>query len=394
MRRVRGLTGWMVPAFCAFTTVAFAQQSKPVSPPSAGDFGNESFVEENELIAEDMAALVMPLRYAKIDENGQVIDQWYDFPITPAEDCGAFICFDAFESDSRTDFPGDGFYNLNCNMGSARYRFADSVRNVVFVDDINTMAGSPNGGCSGVEFGRIQFAWWWQVTGAGSSERCVIAFSTLDRWEPSGNCTSDTFIDGVAFDFGVLRSSQDVGFYIADIPLCRITGSPLLTSQPDAVGAYKVVLANDSNLTPATMAQPMIWGTKPMGQSNQLRRMHWDVNNNGSVDSGECMAMSTSNCPSPLGTMIAFWRKGTETLPHVRAWCDDRGKLTARYWGYQRDERVQFKYDYANTNATVANRKGKGKSVWRDVPVGSHTVQALSDRTWAVERNTSCPPRR
>lgn len=393
MRRVRGLMIWAIPVMAVCCTVAQAQEKKPIGQ----DPGQEVVMTDADYVSIDLAMKVNPVRYAKMDEHGQVVDQWYDYPeVLPTEDCGAFLCFDEYEEDSATDLPSDGFYGLNCNKGSARYRASDSTRRVVTIDDITKMAGGLNGGCSGVEFGRVQLAFWWQVTGSGSSERCVIQVSTLETWEGSGNCTSAGFVDSVAFDLGVLNSSATTGaYYFIDVPLCLLTGNPTLLSPADGVGAYKIVLAKDENLTLATMAQPMIWGTgKPLNQTSQMRRTHYDNNNNGAVDSGECVGQSQTDCPTPLGTMVAFWRKGTETLPHMRANCDTR-RLTGRYWGYEPGERVQFKVDGGNTNATVANRKGKGKAVYKVEDllnfVGPHTIECSSDRTWTIQRNVSCP---
>ncbi|GMU38863.1 MAG: hypothetical protein KJ057_16415 [Phycisphaerae bacterium] len=376
--------------------VGTAQAQKPDNESFLTNRPIEGNRPDESLVIVDGGVPAAPIAVALMDEEGVLPDTWQPWPdVRPVELCGAFLCFDAFEMDSTTDAPGDGFYGQNCGLGSGRYRFADNTRNVVFVDDLDRMNGAAVGACNSAEFGRVQFAWWWQVSGPGSSERCVIGFSTFEDWENSGNCTSAGFVSGIAVDFGILPSSHDTGgYYFVDLPLCLLPGNLKLTAPADGRGAYKIVLAKDVAMTPATLAQPMLWGTqKPLNECNQMRRMHWDQNHNGQVNGGECQALDIGQCMNPLGAMTAFWYRGSPATPKLRAHCEERGRLTARVKGYPRGERVQLKYDGGNNNPLIANNRGKGKVVWRDVPPGSHTVQASSDATFSIYRNTSCPPR-
>lgn len=330
---------------------------------------------------------VSPVAIAKIDEFGNILGDWIEWNEPGvAEDCGGWLCYDAVGTDTRTQFPGDGFYGLNCGLGSARFKFSDTTQDRVFVEDFTAQ-----GGCNAADFGRIEHAWWWQVGGTGTSEQCVIFISMLENWESSGNCTSGGFVDGVAVAFGVLPSSKDVGYYVADLGLCATSANVL--GPADGSGAYKVVYAKDEFGTLATTAQPMLWGdNQPLNEGNNGKRHHSDLDNDGVIDSGECKNNDLGNCMNPLCAMTSFWKAGTPTSPKLRANCRN-GTMSARAKNFgPAGTRVTFKLDGGPNNNQIVRPSGRCNVEFTGLPSGSpHTVSATSDVVGAtLFRNTSC----
>lgn len=373
---------WALALLAAVSLVVSVYAQKP-QVESEG-VGGEVAVEGFTLVEYGMQ--IAPLRIAKIDEFGNVIGDWVELGEPGvSEDCGAYLCYDAFESDTRTGLPSDGFYGQNCGQGGARYYINADNQDRVFIEDFVMQ-----GGCNGIEIGRVEHAWWWKAGGSGTSERCVIFLNTLEDWENAGNCTHSGVLDGVAIDFGVVPSSFDVGYVFTDLSLCL--AGITLTGPADGSGSYRIAYAKDEFGTLATAAQPMLWGdSKLLNEGGSTRRHFSDLDNDNVIDSGECKSYNFGLCLDPLGAATSFWRVGG-AWPKLRASCEGGTYIVrAKNFGPP-GERVTFKLDGGANNNKQVRPSGRCNIKFNGVASGPHTVSASSAAFGAtIYRNYSCP---
>lgn len=268
------------------------------------------------------AVRLQPLRLAAfhIDETGAaVIDgEWtnYDASVRGAP---SQLAFDCFEPDS-SGAPTDGRYGQDCGLNAGRLYFGPAYRNPYAVNDMFAALGT-----QGLLADRAAFAWSWQVTGPGSSERCMVAVSTAEDFDYS--CAGPPFsgqYPGVLYDFGILQANQHNEYYYANV---FIGGTPLRHQLPfDGAGAYAIFLARDqifNQLVPATSAQPMLWSTKP-GNPSQQGPPQWNDDNppDGFHSPPFECAIMPPNCPGPLGAMLALYTPPTGNDCNGNLWSD------------------------------------------------------------------------
>lgn len=335
----------------------------------------------------------LPLRIAKIDEQGRQVSDWFEYGSGIAELCGARICFDAAEFlDGR---PTDGLYGQNCLMGSTRYFAGAQACRPVVVNDMEML-----GACGNVELGRVQFAWWWQVRGGVTAEHCYVLMRLYDVAPAACGDIYRGFVDGFVLDFGVLTSSASVGYRSADVSLCLLPQPFTVLSPKNGSGAYEMVLAkaydpDTGRFTVGTCAQPMLWGTgKPFNGSVSLALQLEDRNGDGVINpSKECFELDPPVCPHPLSAMMAFWQKGDSqggTPPKLRLSCSTKGTrvdLKARLDNGTPGDEVTFILDGQIQRKGKVNAAGGVAKKFKDVGAGPHTVQVPK---YGLQRGEKC----
>lgn len=336
---------------------------------------------------------VLPLQGVRVDEFGNERGNWFQFEHgVLADNCGASICYDNFESDGL--FPGspiDGAYGQDCGVGSQRAFLGPNVCTNMIADDFVV-----SGDCDAQESGRIQMGWYWKAGGAGTTERCIIRVSVFNNF--STNCglpaVSD-FIDGFSIDFGPLKSSDDVGYYSADIALCR--SKVLLTIPADGAGGLLIeYFTTDSQgiFVPATCAQPMLWSPDKPDNKGDQHPTHWsDLDRNSVFSPGsDCLDLSNGTCPGNFGAMYALYEKGIfGATPKLRLKCDGNcsggNRIKARILNGVPGATVTLELDGAFFKNVTLNANGRALENICPVSLGTHTVQ-IPD--YNLSRNTVC----
>jgi hypothetical protein len=316
---------------------------------------------------------ISPLRARKVSYvNGRIVplSRWIDMyqPAGVSACDGIPLAFDCFEPDVNGN-PTDGLYNQYCALGGSRWFFGATYCNTLYVNDIDNLFDPAQ---NGTDAPRLEWAWWWQVAGAGTAERCVISIFTVEDFD--GDCSGEVFenpYDGVQYDFGNLTSSSDPavgGYYVADI--CLADGGGTLTHHlpDDGQGGYIVVMDKDANgnaASMATCAQPMLWGTKADNPSQQTD-IQWDDDNPRSRilgDGAECYSYDYSAfpqvCPSILGGMMAFYSNPEggctpdETGDVDGSGCVDDADLAGAVFEFGGPESGQFGHTDLNCDGIV-----------------------------------------
>ncbi|GMU37099.1 MAG: hypothetical protein KJ057_05775 [Phycisphaerae bacterium] len=319
----------------------------------------------------------VPQYVALVNRRHELVGGWQRIDdVVIQEDCGASLCFDGVETNGENALNSrlaDGYYGKDCGVGGSRWFLGRNYCNTLWANDFDMPPG-----CSDVHIGRVQHAWWWQVQGTGTRERCYIEFSFYENY--SGCDGFDGFVSGVVLDFGELESSQGVGFYYVDLPLCRL---PLdkLRGPADGAGVYAgAYYRSFGEVTEyATCAQPMLWGlNKPLHYATQSWESFDDVApRDGELSfPDECRDYDTGVCPGPLGAATSFWRKGKKSgemqiTPQLRVKCLSATVLVARVKNVTPGELLTFELNGQIVDQRNANRKGKARSpntVVRRVP--------------------------
>jgi hypothetical protein len=174
--------------------------------------------------------------------------------------------------------------------------------------------------------------------------------------------------DGIVLSYG---TSLTNGTWYDDV----MSGELGLQMPLDGSGGYRIIIARhytSSAITLASMAQPMLWGTKDAGNpycpgnnpSHQGPRQ-WDDDNpaDGSFDPArECHSYDwgPDHCPGILGAMMAFWSSSQFT--RCDANCDgyfDGGDIDPYFLALSDSVEWQSRYpDCDYTTAADANCDG------------------------------------
>ncbi|GIK17064.1 MAG: hypothetical protein BroJett003_20280 [Planctomycetota bacterium] len=362
--------------FCLFISVGFAQQK-----------GNpESGLRLPEPSVISMGQKISPLRAVLADENRQPIGPWVDLTGNGvAEDCGAALCFDNVETNGRDvneSQPGDGYYGLDCGLGSGRWFFGPGFCDTYWIDD-----AAMTETCDGQDIGRIQHAFWWDAAGPGSSEQAMLY---IGLYEDFNECSGvDGFLGAFLFDFGPLPSSQDSGrYYYFDIHTCGLFGT--IPAPVDGHGAYEGAYVTADGGEFATCAQPMLWSTdKPLNYSEQTGLKFADINpRDGAIVFGnECFDYGAAACPGVLGTATAMWHKGSpNATPKLRAKCNN-GSIIARIRDAAPGQLMILELDGFRTRTKPVKANGRCKVRFDFVPAGPHTTRELENE---LMRNVPC----
>ncbi len=251
---------------------------------------------------------VHPLRMAMVGPDLKQVTPWV--PYSPPGANAAVnwqVAYDLFESDDANGgVPFDGKYNTTYGLGSDRWFFAPGYLNPFICNDMQLAPGT-----AGRRAQRCQFAWFWDPPGP---ERCIIIIVTAEDFSNTGTPPSFTNpYAGVVYDLGVLNPDTTT-FKYSDNDL---TGGQLFHQLPgDGQGAVveyilKAYDGQTGQMTPATSAQPMLWGTKRAnGGTNPSTNTkdQWDDDNPTDLThtSGEFYDYTYDVCPDPLGAMVAL----------------------------------------------------------------------------------------
>lgn len=161
--------------------------------------------------------------------------------------------------------------------------------------------------------------WFWGAGGANTSEHCFIALLTFESVGCDGDAGTGP-LGGVVYDLGNLASN--IGnpgapsyFMGADL------GGTLLRHQlpVDGFGGFHLIFGRaydpqSGELTLATLAQSMLWGT---GDSESLPDGRVGSDNDGQFHdpSGECYSYSFGTCPDPLCPAVGFSAQTGDPCP-------------------------------------------------------------------------------
>ncbi|MBL1217109.1 MAG: hypothetical protein D8M59_06385 [Planctomycetes bacterium] len=303
--------GSVVTAQSAYSSAPTIGTVSPTSRAAAGlsqpAIGHDKY--HVPLQAAEIGPHMMPVRMARISPDMRQTSPWYEVGNpSPLSSCPpSTLAFDCFEPDGgMPGMPTDGLYGDDCGMGSSRWFFGSTYCNMYTVNDMELGSNS-----AGMQSERASFAWHWEVNGPGTSEQCYVAVFTAEDFDDTcSGPPASGYYSGIIWDFGILASS--VGYYWFDSAdlLCD-TG--LFHQLPlDGVGAYSMILGqayNGTEITLATCAQPMLWGTKPANPGYQGPAQWDDDNPSDGMHSApdECYDYAVALCPDPLGTMVCFY---------------------------------------------------------------------------------------
>ncbi len=215
---------------------------------------------------------VVPIRIAWLDADGTVIESMeYNGGL---RGCTYDLVFDCFEP--QTDGQGNsvpepappvGFDTCgqedgsNTESGGNRWYFGVTYCNPYISND---MEFDP--ACAGEYINRLEFGWYWYVTGAGSGENCRIIVEhyedfddTCQTGDPNGQ---GAWLGGVRVDFGYMFGDPG-NYWFADVDLCGYDWVPL---PADGAGSYNIWLLTYEDADPntsylCTCGQTMLWGT-------------------------------------------------------------------------------------------------------------------------------------
>ena len=265
----------------------------------------------------------VPLEIARVKLiNGRVVQvgPWLPYassdfspagglPPSPCND-GGQLAFDNVEfADGTLSIGENTKYGASCGSGDGRYWFGPNYRNPFWVNDIQQLV-------SGTE-GRMVNALVpvWANTNPDGQTRFIMAIFTAEDFDDTcEGPAADNIYDGIAFNFGALRT----GVWRANI--CISNPNFYLQLPQDGSGAYIGIYLSDlasSTLYPGA-CQPMLWGTKS-GNPSQQGPIQWDDDDptDGQlVAPDECYDYTSNNtCPTPLGAMMALWAAPPSCTP-------------------------------------------------------------------------------
>lgn len=222
-----------------------------------------------------------PVRVAPIDAHGRLLGPWKaytpqpQFPQTPNWQ----VAFDCYEGDA-TGVPSDTIYGPSLGLGSQRYFSGEFFRNPYISNDMTLATGT-----GGLLAQRLQIAWFWNPP--APEALIVLAFATDKFGQTDAGPSWSTGFHGVALDFGVTAGSPD--YFYSDVDLRSTSDSMALPS--DGSGAIVLYYATlvSGNFAPATLAQPMQWGTRWSGNpsypgTNPSRSDQWQWDDDNPTD--------------------------------------------------------------------------------------------------------------
>lgn len=218
-----------------------------------------------ELRAANGGVRVEPIRVAGGSiESGRLVvtTPWFDYQASAAPRSSWAWTWDCFEAD--TPNPAFGGPAGGCNdlyPPDIRWYYGASYHNSYTSGDMIECV--PGVACEGVFL-----AWYWTVSGPGTSEHCYIFVETFEDW---GGCEAPNpgsgALGGVLYDFGELGAngaSDTPLYYYAGIDL---SGAPLRHRMPlDGTGGFQLRFGRDydpesGDLVMPTGCQAMLWGT-------------------------------------------------------------------------------------------------------------------------------------
>ncbi len=256
------------------------------------------------------AKSVQPLRMARVDSQGRQTSPWMLYHASEANVSTTWqVAFDLFESDDANGgVPFDGKYNTTYGLGGDRWFFGADYVNPFVANDMQLASGTANGHAQ-----RVQFAWFWNPP---TTEHCFVKILTAEDFSDTGVPPSfSNPYPGMVYDFGML-APDPVNFKFADIDLTAGGGTNFHQLPVDGAGAAVEYFFNTYNGgtgtgTPATNAQPMLWGTKRAngGTNPSLNGPNqWDDDNPTDLvhTANEFYDYTYDVAPDPLGAMIAF----------------------------------------------------------------------------------------
>jgi hypothetical protein len=329
--------------------------------------------------------------------NGEVVrtGEWVSIGDLNRGCCDSNIAFDSFEAEPSC--PTAGPINGECTGGvaSSRWYFGETYCNGAATNDMTVVAGK-----EGSTSERLQFGWFWYVSGPGSSEECNIAVFTGEAFEQ--DCTGfGSGYSGVLYSFGVLGSGSGLGYYYTEVDLC---GSGLFHQMPAAAdGWYQTVYLTTGN-APATCAQPMLWGQADPASQGTSGELQYDDDNPRDLAyqvPTECYSYAFGVCPDPagsIGAMTAFYTGegggdacedngcvGANACNFRKLVCKNTGKLIAKGTGTAGDQVCVTDASGNFVGCANVNNRGKWKNKENDQS-GSQTRSACGDT-----RTANCP---
>lgn len=238
--------------------------------------------------------------------------EWHDL-------CQDYRIYDCYGDGDWNGYPDGG---LDCGLGgdASRWSFGSGFCNPFFTNDM-VLADDTI-----LEEGawRADVAWYWSCAGF-DREQCVVAVFT--QRSSADLCEPDSLdYAGWMFDFGELDCTPS-GYYFAAIDI-----SPLgrWTLPPEGRGSHAVLFLTDDGTSPASCAQPMLWGVTGRDHGSQGPGQLDDVSGDGEHQvPEECFTYAFDLCPDPLGGMVQFWGERAGERPR-RADFDGNGRVDSR----------------------------------------------------------------
>lgn len=229
---------------------------------------------------------ISPIRIAPIGPDMKLLGPWKEYrptEVVPQVPSWA-VAFDCYEGDS-TGMPADTIYGPSVGLGNQRYFSGDFYRDPYYANDMSLASGT-----GGRPAQRFQTAWFWNP--ALPERMMIAAFAADDFGATDAGPSWATGYGGILLDFGVTAASTD--YFFSDINL-QTTGDSMSLPWDGAgsVVVYLMTLDVNSAFAPASVAQPMLWGTRWSGNpsypgTNPSRsdRYQWDDDNPVDFDHG------------------------------------------------------------------------------------------------------------
>ncbi|MCB9837759.1 MAG: hypothetical protein H6813_00330 [Phycisphaeraceae bacterium] len=260
---------------------------------------------------------VTPVKVALLNPDGTAQGDWIDYQQALKQRGGAcsmdeLLSYDCFQADTDGITPIGGDTDCGLPMPSTRWSFTDDQCISLTADDFTLKPGH------GDTITRITGAFEWIGDGnPANSENCFILIRIYDDIDStcSGPAVSNILGLPIAMSLGNLQYSP--GFYYTfDVDICALLLTPNGIPAPtDGSGGVQISILQSYNLftgasTPATCAQPMLWGTAANRPGSQSNLPYWgDADHSNAFDPGtECFDFTGSvPCPDNLGNMIALY---------------------------------------------------------------------------------------
>jgi len=286
-------------------------------------------------------------RLGKVGPDLKLIGRW-SMPIDPhglMDGPPWYPIFDCFEASLSSPFGPSEVYaptTYNSSLSDPpdnRYWYGAGYVNPFVANDMNVATGY-----IGASANRVQVAYGFSLDGASSgSEQLYVIIRTYENFAntQAGLGTNISFsgplnstanpANGEVFDLGVVNYNNSGYNYITQL---LSAGQHLKMPDDGATGsgAYVVIFAKTYNpttgaYTPSTVAQPMLWVTKPNSNPSSQNENQWD-------DDSPTDGVHFTNPPNtvyefydyssgslfgtgspPFGAMVAFY---SDTVPGYR----------------------------------------------------------------------------
>lgn len=289
----------------------------------------------------ELGKKMVPVAMARLNADGTVSDRvTFGSQERGEEYCLVFDCFEPDEAGIPTGFNTCGMEDgSNDESGDTRWGFGPGYQNMYSTND---MEFDPAYGGRYIE--RMEWGWKWYVNGPGTGENCAIVFQTFEDFDDTCQ-TGDpngpgAFLGGVVFWYGY-REMTPAGYYWYTDSQDNLYGTDWVPLPNDGAGSYKYWFMtypdNDPNdLSLATNAQPMLWGTgsgewtnidcigrgqgpcpdggfPPDGSTSHQGLVQWDDDQiiNAWHELDECNDYTYGLCPDPLGAMWCAYVSGS-----------------------------------------------------------------------------------